>query len=55
MFTDVKQKVAEFAGQNASALLTAGGVVGVVGTGSPLASAPGTKLGTRSTRVSKKT
>jgi ribosomal protein L18E len=33
MFTDVKQKVAEFAGENASALLTAGGVVGVVGTG----------------------
>jgi ribosomal protein L18E len=45
MFTDVKQKVAEFAEQNASTLLTAGGVVGVVGTGI-LSGRAGFKLGT---------
>lgn len=45
MFTDAKQKVLEFAGDNAAALLTAGGVVGVVGTG-VLSGRAGYKLGT---------
>lgn len=33
MFTDVKQKAFEFISENATTLLTTGGVVGVVGTG----------------------
>lgn len=43
LFTDVKQKAAEFASENASTLLTAGGVVGVVGT-AVLAGRAGFKL-----------
>lgn len=50
MFTDVKQKVAEFAGENAAALLTAGGVVGVVGTG-VLSVRAGFKLGTKASEI----
>jgi hypothetical protein len=50
VFTDVKQKVAEFAGENAAALLTAGGVVGVVGTG-VLSGRAGFKLGTKASEI----
>lgn len=45
LFTDVKDKVAEFASDNATTLLTAGGVVGVVGT-AILSGRAGFKLGT---------